>query len=192
MRSSGGFRVVLHRERADIEGVEAFHDFVIQSVVAHLDPPEPGRRVKDAVDRSLDGETVIVRRDLDPSGRLVEHRLVDATVAERQLIGGESECAAEKLIAEADSEERQAGPEHSLQQLDVGVGCFRVARAVGVEHRVRRECADIVKRHVLRQHVYLETARGEIAQGRRLDAQVEHGNGADALPFGRERVRLRR
>ena len=43
----------------------------------------------------------------------------------------------------------------------------------------------LVDRDVLRQHVHLEAARGEVVDGGLLHAEVEHGQVADALAPGR-------
>ena len=116
VRSGGGLGVVLHREGRDVERAQALDDLVVEPDVAHLDAAVAVRAVELAVDRRVDREAVVVRGDLDAAGRLVEHRLVDAAVAERQLVGAEAERAAEQLVAEADAEERQAVVEHAAQQ----------------------------------------------------------------------------
>ena len=162
VRAGGRLGVVLHREGGDVEGAEALDDVVVEPDVAHLDAAVAVRAVELALERRVDGEAVVVRGDLDAAGRLVEHRLVDAAVAERQLVGAEAERAAEQLVAEADAEERQAVVEHAAQQLDVVARGRRVAGAVRVEDRDRVDRADVVDRHVLRQHVHVEAARGEV------------------------------
>ena len=153
---------------------------VVEPDVAHLDAAVAVRAVELALERRVDGEAVVVRRDLDAAGGLVEHRLVDAAVAERQLVRAEPERAAEQLVAEADAEERQAVVEHAAQQLDVVAGGRGVAGTVRVEHRDRVDRADVVDRDVLRQHVHVEAARGEVVDRRLLHTEVEHGEVADA------------
>ena len=103
-----------------------------------------------------------------------------------QLVRAEPERAAEQLVAEADAEERQSVVEHAAQELDVIAGGRGVAGSVGVEDRDRVDRADVVDRDVLRQHVHVEAASGEVVDRRLLDAEVEHGEVADALA-GRRR-----
>ena len=55
------------------------------------------------------------------------------------------------------------------------VGGGGIARAVGVEDRDGIDRADVVDGHVLRQHVHIEPASGEVQHGRLLDAEVEDG-----------------
>ena len=159
---------------------EALDDVVVEVDVADLDAPEAARRLVElALDRRVDGEAVVVRGDLDAAGGLVEHRLVDAAVAEGQLVGAEAERAAEQLVAEADAEERQAVVAARPQQLDVVVGCRRGRRV-----RSRRTARP-------------GRSRGRSSSGDRpaaatctskprsaryssvdcLDAEVEHGDG---------------
>ena len=190
MRAGGGLRMVLHRERGDVQGVEALDHGVVEVVVAHLDAAEPGGRVEHALQRRLDGEAVVVRGDLDPAGGLVEHRLVDAAVSERQLVGAKAQGAPEQLVAEADSEERRAVAEHLLQERDVVVGCAGVARSVRVEHGIRSHRAQRFDGDALRHDVHVEAARGQVVQGGGLHAEVDDGDGADALALRLQRVAL--
>src|SRR6478752_3595523 len=133
VRAGGGLGVVLHREGGDVEGPQPLHHLVVEAHVAHLDAAVAVGAVERPLQRGLDGEPVVVRRDLDAAGLLVEHGLVDAAVAEGQLVRVEPERAAEQLVAEADAEERQAVIEHAAQQLDVVARGRGVAGAVGVE-----------------------------------------------------------
>ena len=66
--------------------------------------------------RRVDGEAVVLRGDLDLAGGVVHHRLVDAAVAEAQLVGAEAQRPAEDLVAEADAEQRDPGAEHLAGQ----------------------------------------------------------------------------
>ena len=181
VRAGGRLGVVLHREGRDVERPQALDDVVVEPDVAHLDAAVAVRAVELALDRGLDGEAVVVRGDLDAAGGLVEHRLVDAAVSERQLVGAEPERAAEQLVAEADAEERQSVVEHAAQQLHVVARGGGVAGTVGVEDRDRVDRTDAVDRDVLRQHVHVEAACGEVVDRRLLDAEVEHREVADPL-----------
>ena len=108
--------------------------------------PRPGRTAcRTAPSRGrVDREAVVVRGDLDPPGRAVLHRLVDAAVAVAQLVGAQPERPAEHLVAEADAEHRQPAAEQSAGQRDRAVGGGRVARAVGQEHPVGPGREDLV------------------------------------------------
>ncbi len=136
VRAGRRFGVVLHAERGDVEAVEALDDVVVEVDVAHLDPPEALARVAHPIDGGVDREAVVVRGDLDAARGPVEHGLVDAPVTEGQLVGAESERAAEQLVAEADSEVGHVVAQHGAQQVDVTIGCLGVAGPVREEQRV--------------------------------------------------------
>ena len=101
----------------------------------------PVRGLRRLAERGVDGEAVVVGGDLDPAGGQVHHRLVDAAVPVRQLVGAEAQRAAEQLVAEADAEVRDAGGQHLAQHLDRAVRGRRVAGTVGEEHPVRVRAA---------------------------------------------------
>ena len=85
---------------------------VVQIDVAdeHLaEVPVVERGVDGLADGRVNREAVVVRCDLHLAGGQVLDGLVDAAMAELELVGAEAECAAEQLIAEADAEERVAG-----------------------------------------------------------------------------------
>jgi len=178
--------VILHGEGGDVEGVQALDHVVVQVDVAHLDPAEARRRLHDALGRGVDRETVVVRGDLDSSGGLVDHGLVDAAVAERQFVRAEAERAAEQLVAEADAEERQPFAQHGRQQFDMAVRGFRIARAVGEEDRAGLQGEQFGDRDLLGNDMHLETAGGEVVEGGRLHSEVEDGDGTDPLPLRRD------
>ena len=98
--------------------------------MTYLDPAETGGRLKGTVEWRVHRETVIVRGDLDPSGRPIDHWLVNAAVTEGQLVGVEPEGAAKQLVAETDAEERESLAENGLKQRDMGLGLRRVARSL--------------------------------------------------------------
>ena len=135
MRACGRLGVVLHRERRNVEGVEALDDVVVEVDVADLDATEARWALGDDADRSVDGEAVIVARDLGATGGDVDDGLVDASVAERQLVGGEAEGAPEQLISEADTEERQTRLQRCRAAARRGGPMPRVPWSVGEERR---------------------------------------------------------
>ena len=60
------------------------------------------------VQRCVDGKSVVVGGDQHPTCRLLPHRLVDPAVPELELVGAETQCPAEDLVSEADSEQRNS------------------------------------------------------------------------------------
>ena len=56
----------------------------------------------------IDGEAVVLGRDLDLAGRLVAHRVIGAPMAEFELECLGTERLAEELMAQADSEDRDS------------------------------------------------------------------------------------
>lgn len=128
VRACCGLRVVLHGECGDVHALQAFDHVVVQIDVGdeHLAVLAVfKRRVDLLADRGVDREAVVVGGDLDLAGGQILDRLVDAAVAELELVGAEAECAAEQLVAKADAEERVAGVKYLAQQLDFGTGLFR-------------------------------------------------------------------
>src|SRR6476659_3684507 len=136
-----------------------------------LDLAEVRRRA--SVDRCVHCEAVIVRVYLDLAGRPVEHRLVDAAVPVAELVGAETERAAEDLMAEADTEDRKAIGEQ-LPDADHGdVGGGRVARAVREEHRIGAGGPYLRRTRGRRQHVRGNAPLSQAMRCHRLDSVVE-------------------
>src|SRR2546425_669499 len=88
--------------------------------------------------RGVDGEAVILRRDLDPAGREVLHRMVRAVVTERQLVGPAAGGEAQDLVAEANAEDRQAAQQRADRVDEVG-DRFGVPGTVGQKYPVGLE-----------------------------------------------------
>ena len=127
--------------------------------------------------RGVDREAVVVGGDLDLSGGQILDRLVDATMAELQLVSAEAERTAQQLVTEADAEERVAGIEHLTQQFDFGAGLFRIARAIGEEDTVRVQGFEFGKGDGGGHHVHAASALGHTMRGHALDAKVHGGHG---------------
>src|SRR5438874_779115 len=102
--SGGGLRVVLHREGAAVHQPHALHGAVVGAGVADLGGAE--RSVEALTGLALEREAVVLRGDGDPARRVVHNRHVDAAVPELHLVGLQTQCAAEDLVAEADPEQR--------------------------------------------------------------------------------------
>ena len=114
MRPWCGFGMVLHAEHRVTAVPEAFERFIVQIHVREVDV---GRIQRIAIHR----EPVIVRGDLDPLRDLVQHRMIGAAVAELQLVGLAAERQAEKLMPQADAEDRNLS--HELA--DIAPPAFR-------------------------------------------------------------------
>src|SRR5258707_3418826 len=125
VRARCGLGVVLNGERLELGNGEAFARLVVEVHVRGLRAP---------LERSeIDGEAVVLRGDLDLAGGLVEHRLVDAAMAELELVRGGAEGEAEKLVPEADAEEGSAS-EEALDGVDGVRDRGRITGSIGKEH----------------------------------------------------------
>ena len=82
-------------------------------------------------DRRIDGEPVILGGYFDFAGGFIHDGLVDTAVSKGQLVGTEPERTPEKLIAKADTEERGALAQYTLQEFNLFVSSRRVAGTIG-------------------------------------------------------------
>src|SRR5438309_840265 len=118
--------MVLDAEDRQSTMAEPFERLVVQVDVAGLDVGRQGGGV--------DGEPVVLRRDLDLAGALVADRMVGTAVAELQLERPGPERLAEQLVAQADAEDRRARLGRLVDQgaegLRRGLERARVAGAV--------------------------------------------------------------
>src|ERR1035441_5283903 len=85
MRPGRGFRVILHAEQRQIPMPQAFERLVVQINVRQLNFAV-GQRVW------IDGEVMVVRRDLDLSGLQLLHRMILAVIAILLLEIGRASC----------------------------------------------------------------------------------------------------
>ena len=160
--TGAGLRVVLHAERGRVEHAEALAHAVVEVHVAHLGP---------AAERiGVDGEVVVLARDLDAAGGEVAHRVVATVVAERELHRARAEGATEQLVPEADAEDRDVPeqPRDRVAGVRHGGG---IARAVGEEHPGGLAGQDVGGGRRRGHHLHVEPRR-EVAQDRALDAEV--------------------
>jgi hypothetical protein len=103
MGTRARFRVVLHTERARAFSTQAFDHSVVE---IHM------RRLGDPFERrGSHGVVVVLRRHLDPAGLDMTNRMVTAVVAERKFVCLCTERGGEKLVAEADAENRDLAQE---------------------------------------------------------------------------------
>ena len=98
VRAGGGFGVVLDAENRKPLVPHALESLVIEIDVAELDVA--GKRGR------IDREAVVLGGDLDPAGSLVTHRVIGASMAELELEGLAAEGLAQKLVSQADAEDR--------------------------------------------------------------------------------------
>ena len=120
---------------------------------------------------------MVVRGDFDFAGGHILDRLVDAAVAEFELVRAEAERAAQQLVAEADAEERISGVEHLTQQIHFRIGLFRVARTVGEKDAVGIKGLELVEGDGGRHHMHAAAAFGHAMRGHGLDAQIDGRHG---------------
>src|SRR5215813_2376966 len=86
----------------------------------------------------IDGEVVVVRRDLDLAALDALHWMIAAVVAEFQLVCPATECTADELVSEADAENRSLAHESAdivarvIYRLGIA-GAIRQKDTVGIE-----------------------------------------------------------
>ena len=176
--------VELHGESRKVEGSQPLDDVVVEVDVGDLDASVAAvavRRRTRPSDRGIDRETVVVRGDLDMPGGAVENGLVDAAVAVAELVRAVAQRPAEDLVAQADSEEGDAGIQDAAQQLDLAARGTGIPRSVGEEHAVRMEGEHLLERGRLRQDVNERSPLGQLPRAARLDPQVDGGDDGDRL-----------
>ena len=94
--------MILNAEDRQAFVPQPFERLVVQVDVAGLDVGGKSGRV--------DGEAVVLGRDLDLAGRLVPHRVVGASMAELELERVGTEGLAEQLVSQADPEDGDSAP----------------------------------------------------------------------------------
>ena len=92
--------MILDAENRQAMVPEPFQSLVVEIDVAGLDLGRQGR--------GIDGEAVVLRRDLDLAGLLVPDRMIGAAVAELELERASAERLAQELMAQADAEDGDA------------------------------------------------------------------------------------
>src|SRR5712691_1187222 len=115
--------MVLHGEYREFPVSHAFHGAVVQIEVRHF---ELGTWEGVGIDR----EAVVLRRDVDASRTKILDGLVPAAVPKFQLERRPSEGEGQKLVAEADPEDRHAVGEF-LRGLHRRCKDFRMGRIAG-------------------------------------------------------------
>src|SRR6185295_60793 len=98
-----------------------FHRIVIQ--IDMRDLTITGQRI------GIDCESVILRRNLNPSRKQILHRVIPPVMPKRQLVSAASECEPHQLMPKANSEYRIPPDQFSYILNDISQR-FRIAGAV--------------------------------------------------------------
>ena len=130
--------MVLHGEHGKLDVPQALARVVVEVAMGGL-PAAPGKRGR------IDGEAVILGRDLHLVGGQVLHRVIRAVMTERQLVRTAAGGQAENLVSETDAKHRHAADQaaHGLDEVRNAFGIagpVREKHAVGLalEYRLRR------------------------------------------------------
>src|SRR5256714_13955087 len=172
-----GLGMVLDGEDRQLPMGHPFHRAVVQVHVSDLEfRLRQGRRI--------DGKAVILRGDVDPPGAEVLHGLIPAAVSELQLERLPAEGEGQKLVPEADAQERDASRELP-GRLDGGRDDIRVG---GISGAVRQDDAigfqgeDLVRGRVVGHPDHLGVALS-LPEDISLHTAVDHDD--RALPWTR-------
>src|SRR5438552_12567389 len=123
VRSRRGLGMILHREHRPLAVSQSLARAVVEVDVTRL-PSVLRHGVR------IDGEAVVLRRDLDLPRREVLHGVVRAVMAERQLVRATAGGEAEDLMTEADPEHRDLAEKLPYRVDEIRHG-FRIAGTVG-------------------------------------------------------------
>src|SRR5713226_4392783 len=119
----------------------------------------------------IDGKAVVLRRDFDPIGGQVLHRVVGAVMAELQLERAPAQSQPADLMAQADSEDRD--PPQELADVRDGVGHrLRVTGPVREKHAIGREREHVFGRGLRRDDGDLAVVVHQQPEDILLDAEI--------------------
>src|SRR5262249_3515269 len=149
-------RMVLDRKRRQAAVTESLARAVVEIDVSRH-PSRAFYRCR------IHREAVILRRDLDLTGREIPHRVVRAVMAKGQLVRLAARGQAEDLVAEANAEDRQPSQQGAHRVGEIGHR-LRVARAVREKHAVWLELEHGVGRRRRRYDGDVTADGGELAQ----------------------------
>jgi hypothetical protein len=156
VRPRRGFGVVLHAEERQRFVAQAFKRLVVQVNVGQLNFV--------GIDRvGIDGEVVVVGRDLDLAGGVVLDRVVAAVVAEFELVGLAAEGQTRELVTEADSENRNAAQKFANGAHRI-IHRLGIAGAVGEKDSVGLQLQHIFGSGLCRNHRHAAALAGEHSQ----------------------------
>ena len=128
-----------------------------------------------------DREAVVLRGDGDRPRREVLHRVIRSPVPELQLESGAAEGEAEKLVPEADAEDRTLRQEPLDRRNRTGQG-GGIPRAVREEHAVGVVSEYGRRRRRRRKHLHAATGRVQEPHDVALHAEVDRGDAEAVLP----------
>ena len=119
--------MILHAEDRQMFVPHPFQGLVVQVDMSDLDVGGKRRRV--------DRKPVVLSRDLDLAGLLVADRMIDASVSELELESLGTQGLAEKLMSQADAENRD--PSRLCGSADERLEAFRWLRRRPPDRRAR-------------------------------------------------------
>ena len=119
----------------------------------------------------IDTETMILRRNLNPPGCEVHHRLVAPVMAEFELISLSTQGQTQNLVSQTDTE--QGDFSHQSGDIVLSIGHrIRVARTVRQENAIRLEAQDFCRRRVGRHNPHPTARLNQMAQDVELHAKI--------------------
>jgi hypothetical protein len=133
---------------------------------------------------------VVMRGDDYLACGQIHHGLIPTAVSVRQLIRLPSAGERQKLMPQADAEERLAARQ-AAQQLDRSSEVRRIARTGGNEHRFRIGGQNSILGRVIRDDRNLRTQRLELLQNCTLDAAVDQDDTSSVARAAHELLRRR-
>src|SRR6185295_2432374 len=156
--------VILHAEHRMVAMAETLQRLVVQIRVSDLDFVEVQRF-------GIDCEAVVVRRDLDASGNLVEHRMIRAAMAELQLERLSTERESGDLLTQTDAEDRHA-PDKFANLRDLKFERLRIPGSVREKHTIRLQREHIFGGRPGGNHRKSAPYMHQAAQNVPLDAEI--------------------
>ena len=148
--------MVLDRKRPQLRRLQPLHRLVVQ-----VDLRDRGISPLNAL--RINRVSMVLRRDLDSTGRQVAHRMVAAAVPELQLERLAAERIGQHLIPQADPEDRRL-PQQAAHRLHRVPQMLRVPRAGRKQHPVRLLLQHLLRRRPARHHDRPAPELVEVAQ----------------------------
>jgi len=127
----------------------------------------------------IDGKAVVLAGDFHAVRVEILHRLIRAAMAEFQFVRRRADGPAEKLMAEADAEDRDLA-QNTDDRFDRIIEHGRIARTVADEQAVGFKVENLLSRRVRRQDRHADAALAEVAEDVGLGAAV-HGHNVQTV-----------
>src|SRR5262249_25393284 len=128
MRTRRGLGMILHTEHGLRDVPEAFDRAVVQVYMGYLHVVRYGPGV--------DGQSMVLRRDLDLAGLQLFDRMICPAMSELELEGASTHRQAKNLMSQADAEHGHVAVDQISRVGDRVVERGRVARTVAQEDAV--------------------------------------------------------